>query len=305
MLGIHTGRHATAASTTATAAIAALVLVPAIAKAQRSYPGGDPGGDLRGAPPPAAWLESGPALAPGQSAQLGYELPRGGYLTVLRANTNGDLSVVYPSAPNSRSTGLARGAIPMRGDASPGVGYLFWITSPTPFDFRSYSGRDGRWSPGRFGSRGGDPFEAVDRFARGSTRGRYDVGYSSYRVGAFARDGRRAPSVHDGDYGGYPGGGYGDGYAGYGAYGAGDYAGYWGGPGWNGYSSDTWRHRRSWRDREYQRAYDRAAYNDPRSRYLRHCADGTLAPYTVPCGDVAAPHGRGSNGSHGGGRGRP
>lgn len=311
MLRIHSGRVATASTT---ALVAALLLVPAVAQAQRGDPrGGPPGelpGGLRDAPPPAAWLESGPALAPGQPAQLGYESPRGGYLTILRATTDGDLSVVYPSVPNNRSTGRERGAIQMRADAAPGVGYLFWITSQTPFDFRSYSGRNGRWSPTRFGSRGGDPFEQVDRFARGTTRGRYDVGYSSYRVGASGHDGRRAPAVHDGDYGGYgyggyPGGAYGDGYAGYGAYGAGDYAGWWGGPSWNGYGSDTWRHRRSWRDREYERAYDRAAYSDPRSRYLRHCADGTLAPYTVPCGAATSPHAGGLHGSRGSGRGYP
>jgi hypothetical protein len=177
----------------------------------------------------------------------------------------------------------------MRGDAAPGVGYLFWITSAIPFDFRGYSERNGRWAPARFGSRRGDPFEAVDRFARRTTRGRYDVGYSSYRVGALApRDEHRMPAVHDGDYGGYgeyPGA-YGDGYVGDGYVGDG-YAGWWGGPRWNGYASDTWRDRQRWR--AYQRAYDRAAYADPRSRYLRHCADGTLAPYTVPCAAVTRP----------------
>lgn len=255
----------------------ALVVVPAIAAAQR--------GDPRDAMPPAAWLESGPALAPGQPTELGYELPPDGYLTILRATTDGDLSVVYPSVPNSRSSRRSRGAIPLRADPAPGVGHLFWVVSPTPFDFRQYAGRDGHWMTGAFGGRSGDPFEQVDRFARGTTRGRYSVGYSSYRVGARG-GGDRAPAVHDpgfdGDGYARPGydpltsGGYMGGYDAYG--------GYWGSPGWNGYATDTWRHRESWRGREYERAYRRAANADPRSRYLRHCADGTLAPYTVPCG---------------------
>jgi len=268
-----------------------LLLTPTLVSAQRDAP-----------PPPAVWLESGPELAPGQPAQLGYDLPRSGYLAILRANTNGDLSVVYPELPNSRSNRAARGAIPMRGDAAPGVGYLFWVTSPTPFDFREYAARGGHWAMRGLGGRG-DPFEQVDRFARGTTRGRYSVGYSSYIVGSGRRGSERGRAIHDGAYsgGGYgPGGygpGYGDGYAyGNGAYD--DYAGWWGGPQWNGYDNDTWRYRRSWRDREYQRAYDRAAYDDPRSRYLRHCADGTLAPYTVPC-SAAEP---GDRGGRSGGR---
>lgn len=278
-----------------------LPLTPAIAGAQRDAPSGPP--------VPAVWLESGPELAPGQPAQLGYELPRNGYLTVLRANTDGDLSVVYPAAPNSRSKQSSRGAIPMRGDVAPGVGYLFWVTSPTPFDFRQYAGRGGRWATGGFGGRG-DPFEQVDRFARGTTRGHYSVGYSSYLVGTGSRGGRRGPAVHDGAYsnGGYGSGAYGDGYAGYGGGAYDDYAGWWGGPQWNGYASDTWRYRRNWRDREYQQAYDRATYNDPRSRYLRHCADGTLAPYTVPCsaaeGGGRAGRQDGRSGARSGGRPR-
>lgn len=281
-----------------------LVSVPA--EAQR--------GAAQDAPPPAVWLEAGPELAPGQPARLGYDLPRRGYLTILRASTDGDLSVVYPERPNSRSNRASRGVLPMRADGAPGVGYLFWVSSPAPFDFRQYAGRDGRWSTGSFAGRG-DPFEAVDHFARGTTRGgRYSVGYSSYRVGDGYRGGRRAPAVHDGGYGdGYASGGYAGGYDGsygYGGYAAGGYgpggygdAGWWGGPQWNGYGSDTWRYRRSWRDGEYQRAYDRAAYNDPRSRYLRHCADGTLAPYTVPCGDVTRSAPRA--GARGTQRGRP
>lgn len=271
-------------------------------------------GAQQDAPPPAVWLEAGPELAPGQPARLGYQLPRTGYLTILRASTDGDLSVVYPARPNTRSSAPARGALPIRADAAPGVGYLFWVTSPTPFDFRQYAGRGGRWSTGSFARRG-DPFEAVDHFARGTTRGRYSVGYSSYRVGTGPRGGRQAPAVHDGYADGYPGGyadggdvpgayggGYGsygypgDGYPGYGYPGYGGDAGWWGGPQWNGYGSDTWRYRRSWRDRAYERAYDRAAYSDPRSRYLRHCADGTLAPYTVPCGDVTHGAGRRTRG---------
>lgn len=269
-----------------------LPLTPTLLSAQRDAP-----------PPPAVWLESGPELAPGQPAQLGYDLPRSGYLAILRANTNGDVSVVYPEAPNSRSTRAAGGAIPMRGDAAPGVGYLFWVTSPAPFDFRQYAARGGHWAVGGAGGHG-DPFEQVDRFARGTTRGRYSVGYSSYIVGSGRRASDRGRAIHDGAYpgggygpDGYGPGGYGDGY-GYGNGAYDDYAGWWGGPQWNGYDNDTWRHRRSWRDREYQRAYDRAAYDDPRSRYLRHCGDGTLAPYTVPC-SAAAP---GDRGGRSGGR---
>lgn len=181
--------------------------------------------------------------------------------------------------------------LPFRADRDPGSGYLFSIRSDAPFDFRQFADRRGAWSLGRYAG-DGDPFDDVDRFARAAARGTYEVAYSSYRVGGadtydadpVART--RPPAVHDG-YG--RDGGYGYGYGGYGepyAYGSpGDVYGWWGGPAWDGYATEPGWHRRGWRDDIRRDAeYWRAEQTDPRSRYLRHCADGTLAPYTVACG---------------------
>ena len=274
--------HATHLRTLAALSLAALL--PLAARAQRGADRPDPRA-------PDVWIESGPSLGRGEATRLGIAAPRASYVTVLRVDTDGDMNVIYPALPNARSRVASSGQtiLPFRGDAAPGVGYVFSIAADAPFDYRAYRDRYGRWAMGGMGRDGGvDPFELVDRFARRTTgRSGYSVGYTTYRVGnPVARDDRggdRRPGVYYGD-GGSPYGGYGDAY-GYPGYGSGyaDGYGYWGGPGWDGHASDTWRWRRQGarygRSRYRANAYDR----DPRSRYDRHCADGTLVPYTVPC----------------------
>lgn len=267
------------------AALALVTLLPVAAIAQRGADRPDPRA-------PDVWIESGPVLGRGEPTRLGVAAPRASYVTVLRVNTDGDMSVVYPALPNSRSKAPASGQIvfPFRGDAAEGWGYVFSITADAPFDYRAYRDRYGRWAMGPLARDGAaDPFELVDRFARRTTgRNDYAVGYTTYRIGTAAprggRDEGRRPGVYYGDGGapygaydgyGYPG--YGDAYGGsYGSY------GWWGGPSWGGHADDTWRYRqdrRFGRSRYGGNAFDR----DPRARYDRHCADGTLVPYTVPC----------------------
>lgn len=270
------------------AALSLTALLPLTARAQRGADRPDPRA-------PDVWIESGPVLGRGEATRLGVAAPRSSYVTVLRVDTDGDMNVIYPAIPNTRSRVSQSGQtiLPFRSDAAPGVGYVFSIAADAPFDYRAYRDRYGRWAMGGMGRVGGvDPFELVDRFARRTTgRSGYSVGYTTYRVGTpDRRDGRdgargdsRRPGVHYDD-GGSPYGGYADGY-GYPGYGNGyaDGYGYWGGPGWDGHASDTWRYRRPGghygRSRYRTDPYDR----DPRARYDRHCADGTLVPYTVPC----------------------
>lgn len=272
------------------AALSLVALLPLAARAQRGADRPDPRA-------PDVWIESGAVLGRGEATRLGIAAPRSSYVTVLRVDTDGDMNVIYPALPNGRSKVPPSGQtiLPFRGDAAPGVGYVFSIAADAPFDYRAYRDRYGRWAIGGIGRDGGvDPFELVDRFARRTTgRSGYSVGYTTYRVGnPVARDGRgdaRHPGVYYGDgaspYGGYadgysyPGSGYGNGYGN----GYADGYGWWGGPGWDGHANDTWRYRRHGSryggSRYRGNAYDR----DPRSRYDRHCADGTLVPYTVPC----------------------
>lgn len=281
--------HATHLRTLAALSLAALL--PLSARAQRGTDRPDPRA-------PDVWIESGNVLGRGEATRLSVAVPRSTYVTVLRVDTDGDMNVIYPALPNSRSRASSSGQtiLPFRGDAAPGVGYVFSIAADAPFDYRAYRDRYGRWAMGGMARDDGvDPFELVDRFARRTTgRTGYSVGYTTYRVGnPGARDGRderdgrdaRRPGVYYGDGGspygysdgyGYPGYGYGNGYT--------DGYGWWGGPGWDGHTSDTWRWRRQGgghygRARYRDDAFDR----DPRARYDRHCADGTLVPYTVPC----------------------
>ncbi|MEO8946018.1 MAG: hypothetical protein ABI338_05920 [Gemmatimonadaceae bacterium] len=241
------------------------------------------------------WFDQGNEFDRGEPGQVMYSGDAGSYVTVLRVNTDGRVTVLSPSQPNSRSRyagGRIGIGIPFQADPSEGVGYVFAVASQTPFDFRNYRTRTNRWDMGTLGERSGvDPFEIVDRFARSSVgrRGAYSIAYAPYEIGR-AGAGRAAYSHgvrYDDGYGGYSGGyddpwgaspyrrgydnyqyqgGYGSGYGN--SYGNGDRNGY----GNRGYGS-----------------YNGQYSQDPRTHYLRHCPDGTLAPYTTPCAAFARP----------------
>lgn len=80
------------------------------------------------------------------------------------------------------------------------------------------------------------------------------------------------------------------------------------GYGYAGGYDDPWgasQYRRGYDNYRYQGGYgyrDGYGYNsqysrDPRTHYLRHCPDGSLAPYTTPCRAFAQP-GRQGQGQH-------
>lgn len=250
------------------------------------------------APNVDVWFEQGNEFDRGEPGRIMYSGDAGSYLTVLRVNTDGRVTVLSPSQPNNRSkyvggrTGIG---IPFQADPNEGVGYVFAVASRTPFDFRNYRGTGNRWNMGALGERGGvDPFEIIDRFARSSvgTRGNYSIAYAPYEIGrggsgrAAYQHGVRYDDGYGGYYGGYDDpwgaspyrlgynnyryqGGYGIGGGGNRPYGGG-YTGRSGNRGY-GYGAGT--------------RYGQ----DPRTRYLRHCPDGTLAPYTTPCAAFARP----------------
>ena len=245
--------------------IGGALLSPAILAAQR-------------APNVDVWFDQGNEFDRGQPGRVMYTGDAGSYVTVVRVDADGRMSVLSPRQPNARSriaesrqgTGL-----PFQADPSEGVGYVFAVASRTPFDFRNYRGRGNSWDVGTLSQRRGvDPFEIVDRFARSSVgpRGDYTIAYAPYEIG---RCGAGRESYQHGVR-------YEDGYG---------YAG--------GYD-DPWGaspYRRGYNDYRYHGGYgyrDGYGYNDqysrdPRTHYLRHCPDGSLAPYTTPCRAFAQP----------------
>lgn len=256
---------------------AASLAAPSLAAAQR-------------APNVDVWFDQGNEFDRGQPGRLMYSGDAGSYVAVLRVDTDGRLTVLSPRQPNERSRfGVSQSGIgiPFRADPTEGVGYVFAIASRTPFDFRNYRGRGNSWDVGTLDSRSGvDPFEIVDRFARSSVgkRGSYSIAYAPYEIG---RDGAGRMSYQHGVR-------YDDGYA------------YDGGYGYPGGYQDPWGaspYRRGYDDFRYQGGYgyggrygNRYGYGydsqysrDPRTHSLRHCPDGTLAPYTTPCAAFSRP----------------
>lgn len=234
---------------------------------------GGPAGAQR-APNVDVWFEDGGDLIAGDRAPVYYAAAPGWYVTVVRASADGDFTVMASPriAVRSGSAEATDQALFFRTEPVEGVGYVFAIASRRPFDLGRYRAADGRWDLSALGSAGdgADPFAVADRFARAITRRGWDytVAYTPYTV---AREGESRHHAVIFDPGSEPGYGYG-GDTGYGAYGDyGNYGGYV-----DRWSSSPFR-RGFYRDR-------RSRYNaDPRSRYDRHCADGTLVPYTRPC----------------------
>lgn len=233
------------------------------------------------APNVSVWFDQGNEFDRGQPGRVMYTGDAGSYVAVVRVDADGRMSVLSPQQPNDRSrfSGARSGiGVPFQADPAEGVGYVFAVASRTPFDFRSYRGRGNRWDTGTLGQRGGvDPFEIVDRFARSSAgaRGNYTIAYAPYEVG---RGGAGRMAYQQGVR-------YEDGY-GYG----GGYEDPWGAsPYRQGY--DNYRYYGGYHSRGYDYAAPYSPYNrDPRTHYLRHCPDGTLAPYTTRCRAFAQPH---------------
>lgn len=259
--------------------LSAACLAPAVLLGQRA-----PGVDV--------WFDRGNEFDPGEPGNVMYSGDAGSYVAVLRVDADGGFSILSPSRPDGRSrlTGArSESAIPFQVDRAQGVGYVFAIASRTPFDFRNYRGRSGNWNPGTLGERGwADPFQIADRFARSTvgSRGTYSIAYAPYEVGrgGAGRAAYRQGVRYDDAYGGYAGGyqdpwgaspyrqGYDDFY----------YGGGYNRGGYRGGVSDN---------RGYGRGYgvDSRYSSDPRTRALRHCPDGTLAPYTTRCAAFARP----------------
>lgn len=162
------------------------------------------------APPPRVdiWLPAGPVLRPGSSAVARFVADSGAYVTVVRLNSRGGVTVLYPASPGLqvRNGRAIRGAtdagtpVVFRADQATGAGFVFAVASYRPFDYRLYADR-GRWNTRRFASaRMDDPIAvAVSFVQRIAPRAPFSIQYADYTVGG----GQPVATIYRNPGGGY------------------------------------------------------------------------------------------------------
>ena len=240
-------------------AVVALAVLSASASAQRG-----PNVDV--------WVDNGGSLRRGEVANVHYTADSGSYVTVVRFNTDGEMTILAPRLPNSRSrvSSAAERLVTFPVDAASGVGAVFAVASRAPFDFSSYRDTRGRWITVAATNQRTEVDDAVIKFAKIVSRGApYSVAGSEYQVS----EGRQVyATMHRDDRYDYDDGyGYGYGYAD-GFDDAWFDSQYWGRSAhgsryWNGYGY----------------GYGAPVSTDPRFNAYKHCADGALVPWTASC----------------------
>ena len=139
------------------------------------------------------WVDRDSPYRRGDAVQVFASPGVDGYLTVFRIDTDGGLRVLYPREPWA-DTWTRGGRVIEPDDAPgrnafliddyPGVGYLFAITSPEPFDYSSIVRRD-QWDyrETATGRVHGDPYVALTALAdRISPNAPYDYDVTPYYV---------------------------------------------------------------------------------------------------------------------------
>ena len=116
------------------------------------------------------WLaEPDDLLRRGERARVSFRADERGFVTVVRIDTDGELHILFPDSPHDDgyvSAGRTYHAWPFRVDDDHGVGYVFAVWSPDPFDYHQLRERD-RWGYRLASWRvRGDPYIAADDFAR-------------------------------------------------------------------------------------------------------------------------------------------
>jgi hypothetical protein len=141
----------------------------------------------------AVWADQDDPYRRGQGARVYLEASRPAHVTVFRVDTDGRLAVLFPREPwgdtyvrearEFEVTG-GRGGRSFIVDDDPGVGYLFAIASPRPFDFDDIA-RGDYWDYRLIegGRIRGDPYVVLtDLAARIAPGGDYDYDISPYYV---------------------------------------------------------------------------------------------------------------------------
>ena len=141
----------------------------------------------------SVWTDREAPYRRGEGARIYFRADEPGYVTVLRVDTDGRLRTLFPRQPwgaarvrggrtNQVSIAHTRGSFTI--DDDPGVGYLFAITSPHPFQYDEIT-RGDYWDfrvieDGRIR---GDPYVALtDLAARIAPRGDYQYDIAPYYV---------------------------------------------------------------------------------------------------------------------------
>ena len=141
----------------------------------------------------AVWTDKGDPYRRGESARVYLEAEQPSHVTVMRVDTDGRLTVLFPRDPwgdtyvreaREFEVSGSRGGRSFIVDDHPGMGYLFAIASARPFDFDAIA-RGDYWDYRLIegGRIRGDPYVALtDLAARVATGGDYDYDINPYYV---------------------------------------------------------------------------------------------------------------------------
>ena len=140
----------------------------------------------------AIWSDRDDPYRRGDAARVFLRVEEPSYVTVVRVDTDGRLRVLFPRDPWDDSyvrdgeelevTGAREGRSFLIDD-DPGVGYLFAVAAPEPFDYRDVT-RGDYWDYRLVGGRlEGDPYVGLtDLAARIAPQGDYDYDVTPYYV---------------------------------------------------------------------------------------------------------------------------
>lgn len=140
----------------------------------------------------AVWTDRDDPYRRGQQAHVYIRSNQPAYITVVRADTDGRIAVIFPRDPwadNFFGGGGGAGSDFRVDDGftvedDPGIGYVIAIASSTPFDYDAIA-RGDRWDYSRIAQEPvrGDPYVALTRFARRiAPEGAYDYDIAPYHV---------------------------------------------------------------------------------------------------------------------------
>lgn len=133
----------------------------------------------------SVWTDRENPYRHGQRARIYFRTDEPGYVTVLRIDTDGRIRTLFPLQPWGRAKVRGgRNGLGFTIDDDPGIGYLFAISSPLPFQYDDIT-RGDYWDfrvidDGRIR---GDPYVALtDLAARIARRGDYQYDITPYYV---------------------------------------------------------------------------------------------------------------------------
>ncbi len=141
----------------------------------------------------SVWTDREEPYQRGERGRLYFRTEGPAYVTILRVDTDGRVRTLFPREPWGQSrvqrarTQEVTGSPgnPFLVDDSPGIGYVFAVTSPHPFDYRPVT-RGDYWDFGVIdqGRIRGDPYVALTDLARMlAPRGDYSYDIAPYYVG--------------------------------------------------------------------------------------------------------------------------